>query len=147
MIMTDIQVQQFWTLAITACVLIWLNGFRFPAKEPVTLDETSAHAFNSWFYSLRWWQKLNAGAALAGVFWLLGNGMWFSAFLYIIAAFVFPPAVPVIALALLLFGSNMSWRTGARWGYDFRAFNREQSFWAYWGVYVIAPLNIFVILS
>lgn len=102
--------------------IAWRNRPQKVPPEPV--------AFNDWFYSARWYSKLNFGAFAITPLWLFSNGMWLLAVLYLITGLVFPPFAFAVSLFLFFQGNNMSWSGGERWGNNPEAFLDEQFFWS-----------------
>lgn len=106
-------------------------------------------AFNDWFYSSRWYRKLNLGAFVITPLWLFSNGMWLLAILYLIMGAMFPPLALAASVFLFFRGSILSWSGGERWGNNPEAFLDEQLFWSMvsWILLLAAMLLVFAKLA
>lgn len=76
-----------------------------------------------------WHLNLNLGAMMFSCFWLIANGFWVWAIIYLVLSSIFWPAALVISIILFLIGNQISWRDGERWGNNYYEFASMQFFW------------------
>lgn len=89
-----------------------------------------AVVFTESFREARWYKKLNLGAFLFAPVWLLSNGFWGLAAVYLFFSVQWPVFALLASSVLFFKASSMSWGDGSRWGNDSEAFMDEQAFWS-----------------
>jgi len=83
------------------------------------------------------YRRLNWGALGVTLLWLIRNGFWLTALIYIVLAAYLWPAALCLSLVFFVKGTEWSWGGGRRWN-SFEEFERSQSVWAFAGVVVLS---------
>ena len=81
--------------------------------------------------------RLNWGALGITLLWLIRNGFWLTALIYIASAAYFWPAALLLSLVFFVRGTEWSWGGGQRWN-SVEEFERSQSVWAFVGVVLLS---------
>ena len=89
---------------------------------------------------------LSWGALVFPPLWLLRNGFWFSALLYVVLVLYFWPLSLVLVVLFFIFGARWSWAEGQRWR-SYEQFLDSRFAWDFSAFVMLSALGVIVSLE
>lgn len=83
---------------------------------------------------------LSWGALVFAPFWLLRNGFWMSAVVYVVCAIYVWPASLIIGILFFIFGARWSWGQGNRW-HSYEQFVHSKFSWDFLALVAMSALT------